>query len=147
MEQQNYIPPQEKNTHIPLKIFEIAVFIAVVAAAIYYFAFYQKNALQKSQEEFQQQKEEAIAKRDASMCPGVTSPFDGSVAADKECIAAVKQLTVLDSLNALVVRAIKEKNEKLCNAAEKSFREVCAKAVRDAISGNAKPLENPILGR
>lgn len=147
MEEQNYIPPQEKNTHIPLKIFEVAVSIAVVVSAVYYVAFYQKNALQKSQEEFQKQKEEAISKRDASLCPGVMSPFDGSIAADKECLAAIKQLTYLDSLNALVVRAIKEKNEKLCSTAEKSFSEVCVKAARDAISGNVKPPENPILGR
>lgn len=147
MEQSNYTPSQEKHMSMPLKIFEMVIFIVVVIGAGYYFFFYPKMVLQREQAQIQKQKEEAIAKRDANLCPAVTSPFDGSAMTDKECITSIKQLTSLDALNTLVIRAIKEKNEKLCGAVEKSFNEVCVKAVRDAISGKVKPPVNPLLGQ
>ena len=85
-------------------------------------------------QDFQKQTQEAIAKRDISSCPVVNSPFDGLIT-DTNCVSAIKNLTTLDTFNALVIRAIKEKNEKLCDSAGKDSKEVCVKAVKDAISG------------
>lgn len=138
--------PQEEKKHTSLKVFEIVIFIAVVIGALYYYIFYIRNAPKVSQEQIQKQRQEAIAKRDVSLCPSVENLFNNSVGADAVCVSAIKNLTTLDTLNTLIVRAIKEKNEKLCSTAEKSFSDVCVKAVRDSISGKVKPPVNPMMG-
>ena len=138
-------PPQEENKHTSLKAFEIVVFIAIIIGAIYYYIFYIKSSPKVLQEQIQKQTQEAIAKRDISSCPVVNSPFDGLIT-DTNCVSAIKNLTTLDTFNALVIRAIKEKNEKLCDSAGKDSKEVCVKAVKDAISGTAKPAVNPMMG-
>lgn len=162
MEQYSQSQENSKQTNAPLKVFEIVVFIVVVVFAVWYYYtnFYlQKTSSLLRTEEVRAQRQLAIEKRSTALCPTIQSsfgnsaapfpdkdPFGGSSMLDKECVTAINRLNALDAGNALVIRAIKEKNEKLCDTAEKSFRDTCVKAVRAGIA-SAEPLSNPILGR
>jgi len=152
-----------KQANMPLKVFEIVVFIAVLvfSAWYYYTNFYLQKTSQILQlEEIRAQIKNAIEKRDVALCPTIQSsftdsavpfpdkdPFGEIAVLDNECVTAVEKLKALDVNNAIVIRAIQEKNEKLCELAEKSFKSTCVDAVRSGISGTVKPLADPILGR
>ena len=152
MEQSNPTSPQEQkeNKHTSLKVFEIVIFVAIVIGALYYYVFYIKNAPKVSpnvtQEQIQKQTQGAIVKRDANLCPSIQSPFGGFVT-DAGCVTAIKDLSTLDAVNTTIVRAIKEKNTKLCDTLDKDFKSVCIQAVKDDISGTTKTITNPLLGR
>lgn len=162
MEQYSQSQENPKQTNAPLKVFEIVILtVAVVFAVWYYYTnFYlQKSSPLLQPEEVRAQRQLAIEKRSTALCPTVQSSFANSAAPfpdkdpfgessmlDKECVTAIDRLNALDASNALVIRAIKEKNERLCDIAEKSFRDTCVKAVRAGIA-SALPLSNPILGR
>lgn len=152
MDQPSYVSPHEvpKYSHLPLKTLGITTIIAVIIVS---YVFYLKNhpktiqTQTQTQAQAQKQIQEAIQKRDASLCPQVASPFTDTKGPDAGCVSATKNMTALDTANLLIVRAIKEKNEKLCDTVEKSFKEVCIQAVRDAKNGVAKTITNPLLGR
>lgn len=154
----------EKYVHlsVPLKILKVVSVAAIIIGMVWGYIYYQnisnqRNALLQEQQEKTQpeekttlvnkQTQEAIQKRDASLCPQVASPFTNIKVPDAGCVSAIKNLTTLDTVNTIIVRAIKEKNEKLCDTVEKSFKEVCIQAVRDAKNGVVKTITNPLLGR
>jgi len=153
------VPPaveESPQPNVPLKILEVVITIAVFVGVAYYYTFYikspQKNPPTQAQSQvqtqtpIQKQTQNAIQKRDATLCPQVNSPFTNAMSADAGCITAVKNLTTLDAVNITIVRAIKEKNTKLCDFVGKDFKDVCVKAVQDAISGTTKIITNPLLG-
>lgn len=150
MDQPNYVSPREvpKYSHLPLKTLGITTIIAVsIVSYAFYLKTHPKTIQTQTQAQAQKQIQEAIQKRDTSLCPQVTNPFTDTKGPDAGCVSAIKNLTTLDAVNTIIVRAIKEKNEKLCDSAGTDFKDACVKAVRDSLSGTAKTAVNPLLGR
>ncbi|MBI2046026.1 MAG: hypothetical protein HYT28_01215 [Parcubacteria group bacterium] len=84
----------------------------------------------------------AIQNKDASACPSGKDMLGKSIMFDPTCVATINNATALDAYRALVLRAIQEKNESLCNTAEKKLQSACVGAVRDGIK-NAQSEYNP----
>lgn len=98
----------------------------------------------------------ASEKKDSSLCDKVTEKVlrDVCVSGIKEALSKAKAQSVeiehqkeLDSYRGLVLRAISEKNEKLCDLVKEKWHDPCVKAVREGITGAWSVKTLPVAGQ